>query len=222
MKTALVLGGSGFIGSFLLRELLARPDYGRVVAVFRKAPAWSDPKLEVLVGDQSALPSWRGRFAGDELFVALGTTRKATPDPATYYRLDHDYPIEAARLAKENGARAAFIVTAVGADPRSPAFYPRLKGDVERDLAAVGLARTRIFRPSMLLGERTENRPLERVFLRGWSAVNPWLARTGSRFTGIRGDEVARAMVAAAAAPDPAPLRIYEWSEMMELLRAER
>lgn len=219
MKTALVLGGSGFIGSFLLKELLANPAYGRVIAIFRKPPALRDPKLEILIGDRHALTSLRERFRGDELFIALGTTRKATPDQKEYYGIDHDYPVEAARIAKENGAKAVFLVSSVGADAKSAAFYTRLKGETERDITAVGLARTRIFRPSMLMGDREEHRPMEKTFLKVWSVINPAFAAVGSRFTGIEGADVARAMVASAASPDPEKVKIYEWKELIALLK---
>jgi uncharacterized protein YbjT (DUF2867 family) len=42
-------------------------------------------------------------------------------------------------------------------------FYTRVKGEVERDLAALGLQRLVVMRPSLLLGDRTESRPGERL-----------------------------------------------------------
>ncbi|WP_246510426.1 NAD-dependent epimerase/dehydratase family protein [Bradyrhizobium glycinis] len=55
MKTALVFGATGFIGSHLLRDLLDSPDYSRVVTVARKPLAESHPKLRVLIGDLASL-----------------------------------------------------------------------------------------------------------------------------------------------------------------------
>ncbi|MDF0581183.1 NAD(P)H-binding protein [Bradyrhizobium yuanmingense] len=162
MKTALVFGATGFIGSHLLRDLLDSPDYSRVVAVVRKPLAGSDPKLTVLIGDLASLPALKPQLVADEIFIALGTTRKHTPDEAEYYKIDHDYPLLAAEIAKANGARSVFLVTAVGANTGSGVFYLRTKGEVERDILSLDFEHTHIFRPSMILGERDEDRPRER------------------------------------------------------------
>src|SRR5436190_1073607 len=89
--------------------------------------------------------------------ISPAVPREHTPDLAEYYKIDHDYPVEAAKIAKQNGARAVFLVTAVGADASSGVFYLRTKGAVERDVTALDFAHTHIFRPSMILGQRTEH-----------------------------------------------------------------
>ncbi|MCG6204124.1 NAD(P)H-binding protein [Rhodopseudomonas sp. HC1] len=217
MTIALVFGATGFIGSQLLRGLLSSPDYTRVIAVTRRPLALSDPKLTVLIGDLGTLPALATQLEADEVFVALGTTRKQTPDEAAYYRIDHDYPVEATRIARRNGAHAAFLVTAVGADASSRSFYLRTKGETERDVIALGFPQTHIFRPSMLMGERGEHRPLEQLYIGLARLLNPLLAGPADRFRGIDGGDVARAMVAAARTDAPSP-QIYHWREMMALL----
>ncbi len=57
----------------------------------------------------------------DEVFIALGSTTKRTPDKQAYYQVDHDYPVLAARLAKEGGAHSVFLVSSVGANAASKA-----------------------------------------------------------------------------------------------------
>src|SRR5689334_12232578 len=134
MRRAIVFGASGFVGSHLLQMLLASPDYDRVTVIVRKPVAISHAKLHVLIGDYRTLPLLRSQIQGDDLFLTLGTSRKSSPDPAEYYQVDHDYPVLAARIAKENGVKSVFVVTAVGADLKSAFSYTRTKGEVERDL----------------------------------------------------------------------------------------
>src|SRR5512140_1405542 len=102
MKTALLFGDTGFIGSHLLQDLLNSPDYSRVIAVVRKPLALNHPKLTVLIGDLASLPALKPQLVAGETFIALGTTRKHTPDEAEYYKIDHDYPLRAAEIAKAN------------------------------------------------------------------------------------------------------------------------
>jgi len=215
-KTALLFGATGFIGGLLLRGLLAGGDHARVTIVVRRDPGLAHPKLTTLVGDLDTLPSLAGRLGADDVHIALGTTKKKVPDEAAYRRVDHDYPVQAAAAAKAAGATGVFLVSAVGADAASSVFYLRTKGETERDVAALGLPRTHVFRPSMLLGQREEHRPLERAIIAGWPLVD-WLLVGGlRRFRGIEGGDVARAMLAAAR--DPAPgVRIHEWASMRAL-----
>ncbi|WP_247553291.1 oxidoreductase [Bradyrhizobium sp. 138] len=182
----------------MLRDLLDSPDYSRVVAVARKPLAVSHPKLTVLIGDLASLPALKPRLVADEIFVALGTTRKHTPDEAAYYKIDHDYPVSAAEIAKANGTRSVFLVTAVGANARSGAFYLRTKGEVERDILALDFEHTHIFRPSMILGARDEDRPRERLIIALWGVLNPLLVGPADRYRGLTGNDIAHAIAKAA------------------------
>jgi uncharacterized protein YbjT (DUF2867 family) len=219
MKKAIVFGATGFIGSHLLRELLDNPDYERVIAVVRKPLAISHAKLTTLIGDLATLPALTPQLVADEIFIALGTTRKHTPDEAEYYKIDHDYPLLAADIAKANGARSVFLVTAVGANAGSSLFYVRTKGEVERDILALDFDHTHIFRPSMIMGQRDEERRGERLFVAIWGVLNPLLVGPADRYRGLTGEEIARAM-ANAAQHQTEKVRLYHWKEMAALLPA--
>lgn len=213
MKKALIFGASGLIGSHLLEMLLESPDYDLVTVVVRKKLALQHAKLKMLIGDFNSLPSLKSELVADDVFIALGTTKKTTPDLAQYYQVDHDYPVLAAKLALENGAKWVGLVSAVGADARSSVFYVRTKGEAEQDLEALGYKHTAIFRPSMLLGERKENRPMERAFMGLWPKLNPLLQGSWNRYRGIDVKVVAAAMIRAAKNPED-KVKIYEWQEM--------
>ncbi len=219
MKKAIIFGSSGFVGSHLLTELLSSPDYDQVTAVVRKSLDITHPQLRTLIGDYNSLPNLKAEITTDEVFMALGTTRKSTPNQADYYQVDHDYPVLAARIAKERGAKSVFLVTAVGADPNSKFFYTRTKGETERDIIALNFEHTHIFRPSMILGARKENRSLsETVLIKVWSAINPVLAWRASKYTGITGQDIAKA-IRESANNQSEKLSIYHWKEMNDLLQ---
>jgi uncharacterized protein YbjT (DUF2867 family) len=219
MKRAIVFGSSGFVGSHLLSELLNSPDYEQVTAVARKSLNITHPRLRTVVADYKSLAGVKSEIAADEVFIALGTTRKNSPEKAEYYQVDHDYPVLAARMAKERGARSVFLVTAVGANSNSKLFYVRTKGETERDVIALNFEHTHIFRPSMIMGKRNERRSmLEDALMRFWSAINPLFTWKGDRYKGITGDEVAKAMMKSAK-NQTEKLKIYHWKEMHDLLQ---
>ena len=219
MKSAIVFGSTGFVGSHLLSELLNSSDYEEVTAVARKGPNITHPKLRTLLSDYNSLAGVKLEIAADEVFIALGTTRTNSPEEAEYYRVDHDYPVLAARIAKERGAKSVFLVTAVGANPNSKFFYVRTKGETERDVIALNFEHTHIFRPSMIMGSRKEKRSLfEVALMKFWPAVNPLLTGRVDKYRGITGEDIAKAMMKSAQ-HQTETLKIYQWREMYDLLQ---
>jgi uncharacterized protein YbjT (DUF2867 family) len=220
MKNALLFGASGFIGSMLLEELLNSTQYLLVTAVVRRPLAISHPKLKTLIGDYNSLPSLKDKLKPDDVFIALGTTKKNTPDEKLYYQVDHDYPVLAAKLAKENGATNVLLVSAVGPNINSKIFYIRTKGETERDVIALEYNHTHIFRPSMLMGDRkNEKRPMEKFLIGLFAVINPLFIGNLRKFRGIQGRDVAKAMVSAAGRTPTLKVNVYEWKEMEELVK---
>jgi uncharacterized protein YbjT (DUF2867 family) len=218
MKRAIIFGASGFVGSHLLGDLLTSSDYGQVTAVARKTLNITHPKLRTLIADYNSLENLKSEIAADEVFIALGTTKAISPDEAEYYQVDHDYPVLAARIAKESGAKSVFLVTAVGANPHSKLFYVRTKGETERDVIALNFEHTHIFRPSMILGNRKERRSLlEAALMRFYPAFNPLLIWSADKYKGITGQDIAKAMIESAK-NQTEKLKIYHWREMHNLL----
>lgn len=217
-KKAILIGASGFIGSYLLQELLKDADYEQIIVVVRKKLDLQHPKLNQLIGDFNTLPDLREQLIADEIFITLGTTKKKTPDLKIYYQIDHDYPVLAAKIAKDNGAKAVFLVTAVGANPKSGIFYVKTKGETERDILALDFKYTHIFRPSMIMGNRPEHRPMEGLLIKIWSFINPLLLSKGlKKYKGMDGRDIAKVM-AAAAKQAQEKVKVYHWSEMNEAI----
>lgn len=214
MKTAIIFGASGFIGSLLLDALLNDGGYGAITIVVRKDLGIHHPKLTTLTGDYRSLTSLKDKVKGDDVFIALGTTKKNTPDEKKYYEIDHDYPVLAAKTAKENGATSVLLVSAVGPNLKSNIFYIRTKAETERDIIALDFAHTHLFRPSMLLGNREEKRPLEKFLMTVFRIINPLFMGGASKFRGIEGRTLAKAMVNAAN-KEAGKCKVYEWKEII-------
>ncbi|WP_202702160.1 NAD(P)H-binding protein [Flavobacterium sp. UGB4466] len=218
MKKAILYGASGLVGSYILDNLLNNNNYEQVIIVVRKDLNIQHPKLKTLIGDFNSLSKVVKDIQADEVFIALGTTQKKTPDKKLYYQIDHDYPILAAKLAKENGAKAVFLVSALGANAKSSIFYTKLKGETEQGIISLNLEHTYIFRPSMILGDRKESRPMEKVFIGIFKWINPIFMGSLSKYKGIEAEDIAKAMVKSAEQLDQ-KVRIVHWKEMTTLLK---
>jgi len=152
------------------------------------------------VVDFDALPTDAPWWGCDGAICTLGTTMRRAGSRAAFFKVDHDYVVNTARLARQHGVRSFAVVTALGANPRSSFFYPRVKGEVERALEGLGFASLTIVRPNFIGGERGERRPAERAFLTVLQAINPILPQ-GWRLNPA--PTIARVLIAAALEARP-------------------
>ncbi len=208
-----LIGATGLVGSALLRLLLDDDRVASVAVLGRRKTGVAHAKLAEHVIDFDAPASWTNGVSGDALFSALGTTLKTAGSEAAQYRVDHDYQLRAAEAARRNGVPAYVLVSASGSSPGSRIFYSRMKGELERDVEALGFERTRILRPGLLDGDRKEDRPAERWTLR---VARPLAALLPASVRPIRAEVVARAALAAAFDPSPGLAR-YEGRALFAL-----
>lgn len=215
-RSALLLGATGLVGGHCLQALLADPAWGRVTVLGRRRLPVQHAKLEQRVVDFERPGDHADAFAADDVFCCLGTTLRAAGSREAFRRVDHDYVLAAARLAAERGARRFLLVSALGADAGSRVFYSRVKGEVERAVAALPFAAVVVARPSLLTGERAESRPLETLGRRLAPVLRLLLVGPLRSYRPIAAAAVARALVRLAQeAPDG--LRVVESAELAAL-----
>lgn len=189
-KTALVFGATGLIGDILTHRLVESSLYKTVTVLVRRPLTWQHPRLQEIQFDfdtPDALP-----VQADDLFCCLGTTIKKAGSKGAFQKVDHQYPLDIARLGQQAGATQFSIVTSMGADTHSTFFYNRVKGEVERDLTDLHYPTLLIFRPSILLGDRNENRLLEKIAEGAMRLFNPLIP---AKYKGIDASKVANAML---------------------------
>jgi uncharacterized protein YbjT (DUF2867 family) len=193
MRTALLAGATGLVGGHLLALLLEDGTWDRVVSIGRREVDVRHDRLEQVVAqlpDVPALP------AIDDAFCALGTTIKQAGSRDAFRAVDHDAVVALATGGQQAGARSFLHVTAMGANARSRIFYNRVKGETERDVAALGIPTTVAVRPSIIDGDRAEARRGEQLSLAVMRVAAPVLGPV--RLT--RAEDIAAAMVQQAKA----------------------
>lgn len=204
-RRLLLIGASGLVGAHALALALADPRVARVVAPTRRAlPA--HPKLENPIVDFEALPRDAAWWAADGAVSALGTTIRVAGSQAAFRRVDVDYVVETAALARAAGVRAFALNTALGADPSARNFYLRCKGEAERGVEALGFPALTLVRPALIGGERAQPRPMERLAIRLTNALSPLLPR---RYRVVHAERIARRLLEGALRDEPG-LRIVE------------
>uniref|UniRef100_A0A667W7W3 Protein HTATIP2 n=1 Tax=Myripristis murdjan TaxID=586833 RepID=A0A667W7W3_9TELE len=166
-KSCFVLGASGETGRVLLQELLERNIFSKITLIGRRRLTFEDKAYENVVSGETLLH--RGHDVG---YCCLGTTKAKEG----FIRVDHDYVLKSAELAKAGGCTQFHLESSKGADKTSSFLYLKVKGQVEADIEALGFDRFSIYRPAVLLVDRQESRPAEwlaRKVLGGFSFVSP-------------------------------------------------
>lgn len=195
MKTALIAGSTGLVGSELIKTLAQDDYYDRIRVLSRRALPMPDNRFEgVIVPDFDKLAAHRDRLAAEDVFCCLGTTMKKAGGKTNFRKVDLEYPMALADIALENGAKRFFLVSAMGADRGSFIFYNRIKGEVEAETLERPFEAILIFRPSLLLGERNEKRMAETIGQNIASLLSGlWRGRL-RKYEPVKATDVAQAM----------------------------
>ena len=86
----------------------------------------------------------------------------------------------------------------MGADAESRLYYNRVKGEVEAAVRQTPFRAIHIFRPSLLLGERSEKRAGEQIGAVLLRILNPLLLGPLRKYRAVSAAAVAQAMLRAA------------------------
>lgn len=217
-RTAIILGASGLVGSQVLTQLLANkdaseevtqsssnspvnsakgldPSFEKIKIFVRKPIAIKHPKLEQIIVDFDTIGNYSDSIKGDVVFCCMGTTIATAGSKDAFIKVDHTYPLEFAKIAKQNGVENFLLISSIGADKTASNFYLKVKGDIEFALGKLKFESLIIVRPSMLLGDRRESRFAEsagKVFMKLFSFV--FIGKL-KKYKAIQASAVAKAMI---------------------------
>lgn len=218
-KSAIILGATGLIGGHLMDELSEDDTFTSLTVLSRRPVEFDTPKIQVKVIDFQDEKSFRNAIEPcDCIFSAIGTTnRKVDGDEEAYRRIDFDIPVNAARYGSEKVVNHFLLVSSVGANSTSGNFYLKLKGEIEEAIQRTNIPNISVFRPSILLGDRNESRPAERI---GQIWMNAFSFLIPSVYKPIEAKKVSKAMVAAIDREQPG-FQIYHYKEIVALSKPD-
>lgn len=160
-KKVVIIGATGLVGNALLQEVIQAKEVSEIRIFVRKAIDGLPEKVTQIVTEFSDFSLLKEQVIGDVIYCCVGTTRKKTPDLTDYRNIDFGINIGMAKLAKENGIPTVHLISAIGASTSSRIFYSKLKGEIEEAMKELKFDNCYIYQPSILIGSRTESRPME-------------------------------------------------------------
>ncbi|MDA9878568.1 NAD(P)H-binding protein [Candidatus Pelagibacter sp.] len=196
MKTALLFGASGLVGSHVLNQLISNNSYSKIKLFVRTTINISDPKIEIIQTDFKNLENHREDIKGDDCFFCIGTTKKNSPDKNEYKRVELEVPKQVAQIAKSNLVNSFVFISSGYADPKSSGDYLKFKGEVEEELKRLNFQKLGIMRPSFLLGDRKEKRIGEKIGIFVFKLLSPLFLGPLKKMKPIQSATVAKAMIA--------------------------
>jgi uncharacterized protein YbjT (DUF2867 family) len=195
-KRLVIVGATGMVGGYALRDALEDPAVGAVTAVGRRPLGISHPKLkEVLHRDFADCSALAETLSGQDAAVFCLGAYTGTVSLAELRKVTVDYTIEFARVFQGSSPEAAFsFLSGNGADPtgRSRVPFARFKGEAEKALLAAGFPRVYLFRPAYIYPVEPRKEPNFGYRLMRW--MYPAF-RVLFPNQVIRADDLARAMV---------------------------
>ncbi|KFZ01791.1 hypothetical protein V501_09796, partial [Pseudogymnoascus sp. VKM F-4519 (FW-2642)] len=226
MTSTVVIGSTGLVGSHILSTLLQLPAISSVRTFTRRAPQDTGAKLNATVEDSA---KWAASISAitpppDIFFSGLGTTRAAAGGFDNQRKIDYDLNLEAAQAAKRAGAKVYVLISSGGANPNSMMGYPKMKGELEEAVKALGFEKTVILRPGLILGGRDHLRAAEYAFqgiAKVFGAVSGgWLSDGWAQDADVIAKAAVSGGLKALAGEGPASLTMGQ-SEIVRLGRTE-
>lgn len=162
MMKVLVTGGTGFIGSYILRHL-EKTDHAARVLVRRGSSsslAVTADNLQVVDGGILDRASLDAAMRGcDAVIHLVGIIREIPSSGITFESIHAQGTRNVVEAALEAGVKSFVHMSANGASPDGVSRYQTTKWEAEKTVESAGFERWIIFRPSIVFGRPDPGRP---------------------------------------------------------------
>jgi uncharacterized protein YbjT (DUF2867 family) len=216
VKTALIIGSTGLIGSQLLNLILDSNDYLKVITFVTRDSGIKHKKLTQHIIDFDKPEMFQELVVGDDFFCTIGTTISKAGSKNAFRKVDFEYPKQFAAFALKNKVKQFLIISSLGADAKSSNFYLKTKGEIQDFLKDCNFESVSVLQPSLLLGNRTEFRLGEKVgafFMKTFSFV---FQGNLKKYKPIESKTVAKALLKIAQTNNKS-FKIYESDAIQEI-----
>ncbi len=163
MKTLVIIGATGLVGSELLNQALNDSHVDKIFCISRSQLSLTHPKIKNIITDFKMLKNLKLDISNATFISCLGTTIQDAKSKEAFYQVDFGYNYQFAQLAVSHHAEQLILVSAIGASSQSQVYYSKVKGQLEDQVKKLPLPSLYILQPSLLLGSRKKIRPIEQI-----------------------------------------------------------
>ncbi|OTG97896.1 nucleoside-diphosphate sugar epimerase [Acinetobacter sp. ANC 4654] len=198
IKSVIVIGATGLVGRELLKQLNQIESCEKITAIVRHEDVElkSLKKVQQFILDDFLLLNDEDANGYSHAFSCLGTTLKKAGSKQNFYNVDYEMNAHFADLFETTDTHY-LLISAMGANAQSKIFYNKVKGELENHIQSLNLKYVSILRPSLLLGERQEQRTLEDMTQKLYRKFSHLVPNT-FKYKPVTAEQVAHTMVDAA------------------------
>ena len=210
-----LFGATGLIGNEIIKLLEDDSDFENINVVSRRPVELKSKKSILNIIDFKDFNSYLNVIDGsDVVLAAIGTTQsKVGFNKKKYREIDFDIISNTVKACKEKNVKHFSFVSSAGADINNKSFYLKLKGEIEKEVESQQLNSSTVYRPSLLLGNRKENRFGEKVA----QILIPLISFLfPDNYKPIKASDVAKAMVTESKKIEPG-FKIYHYRDILKL-----
>ena len=193
MSISIIAGSTGLIGRNVLEILCNKQE--SVIALTRRTIPDLPINANQLVIDFDSFEKNGSLPPCNHIFICLGTTIKKAGSQKNFRKVDIGYCLSIAKKAKESGAETLSLISSIGADSTSKNLYLRTKGELEEAIQELQFPVVNIFRPSFLVGQRSEKRLSEVAILKFAKIMDFFLVGSASKYRSVKAELLAKTMV---------------------------
>ena len=210
-----LFGSTGLIGNEILKLLENDDAFENINVVSRRPIDLNSEKCNLKIIDFSDYNSYLKVIDGSDVVLAcIGTTQsKVGFNKKKYREIDFGIISKTVKACKQKKVKHFSFVSSSGANINHKSFYLKLKGEIEEEVKSYHLNSSTVYRPSLLLGERKENRfgeKLAQIIIPMLSFLMP------DNYKPIKASDVAKAMVLESKKYKPGH-KIYHYREILNL-----
>lgn len=151
----LILGSTGLVGNEVLKKLVENKSVESITTITRSKVEIENEKIKQVV---LPLDQWftdSNNFKDIDVAISsFGTTRAAAGGIDNFKRIDYGTNLDFAKACKSQEVSKFILVSTGMANPNSMFPYLRIKGELERDIEALGFDDYFFLRPGGLIGKR--------------------------------------------------------------------
>ena len=195
MRTAIIFGSTGLVGSHLLNLITQDETYTKIKLFVRSQLELKNKKIEIFITDFKDFSLIEKYLYGDDCYFCIGTTKKETPNKKEYLRIEYDLPVVIGKIAKTNKIKSFIYVSSLGSNQNSTYAYLKNKGKAEIKLKSYGFDKLTIIRPSLMLGNRKKFRLGEYLSQKIFTYLSLLFLGPFSKYKAIHSHQVAKSML---------------------------
>ena len=197
IKNVIVIGATGLMGKSIIKVLHDDPGCQKITVVVRRENEIFKKlqKIEQIILDDFFLLDQTYLEDKTHAISCLGSTIKKAGSKQNFYHIDYEINVHFAKLCQNLNVQY-LLISALGANATSLFFYNRVKGELENEVKNLKISKVSIFQPSLLLGQRDEQRFAEDLAQKFYQRISPLLPNT-FKYKPVTAVQLAHTMVEA-------------------------